>query len=117
MISAKPLFISRGWLGAKDGLNVLTQGSGQAEAFERSTGSKISGTSLTPDPYSCVILILNISHSYFTFSYLTSLTFIYLFLLGMVASKSLPSLQVDVLGEKNTQNSFLYPSFSHEKGM
>ena len=47
MISAKPLFIYRGWLGAKDGLNVLPQGSGQAEAFERSTGSKISGTSLT----------------------------------------------------------------------
>ena len=42
VISAKPLFISRGWLGAKDGLNVLAQGSGQAEAFERSTGSRVS---------------------------------------------------------------------------
>ena len=46
MISAKPLFISRGWLGAKDGLNVLAQGSGQAEAFERSTGSRVSCKSL-----------------------------------------------------------------------
>lgn len=47
MISAKPLFISRGWLGAKDGLNVLAQGSGQAEAFERSTGSRVSCKSLS----------------------------------------------------------------------
>ena len=37
IVSAKPLFIARGWLGAKDGLDVLTQGSGQAEAFERVT--------------------------------------------------------------------------------
>ena len=48
IVSAKPLFIARGWLGAKDGLDVLAQGSGQAEVFERVTTSRNNSTSLPP---------------------------------------------------------------------
>jgi hypothetical protein len=44
IVSAKPLFIARGWLGAKDGLDVLAQGSGQAEAFERVTTTRNNST-------------------------------------------------------------------------
>jgi hypothetical protein len=46
IVSAKPLFIARGWLGAKDGLDVLAQGSGQAEVFERVTTSRNNSTYL-----------------------------------------------------------------------
>ena len=41
---------------------------------------------------------------------------IVLFLLGIIASKSLPSLQLEVLGEKNIQNQFLHQNLLHDKG-